>query len=1751
MPPAIARLGEPVLNSPEADLSAESLPELEALYNQGRYVSCHALAVERHGPLQGWCGGVRALVFGSRLAANLGGERLSHALALRANRRAHADHAASQDERASAALFHAYRVLGRRGPLAARRFLDRERVDRAIAAGGTPEVRASICALRAQIAAAFRDVDAAEDHWRRAQALDPSAWIYAQRTALLIQADLYAEALEASCEALRLQPWHRPAVQYSAQALSLLGRDEEALALLTAALDPSVGALESPAIAGQLATLLAELERPEEVLRALDRCEALSPLAEESGRQWLASQRAEALLQLGDLAGSAAAAEPLMAASFFYRQTVPRLREPGRQSARRVLHAVPFVRQHERTCAPATLAALTRFWNRPADQAAIAAEICYGGTFDHQERHWAGAHGWTAREFRIDWPGAVALIDAGIPFTVATTGINSGHLQAVIGYDARRGTLIIRDPYDRNQTIALAEEFVALHAPSGPRGLAIVPADDPAAVARLEAISLPESALYDGVYRLRCALHGHDRPAAQEALDGLISLDPAARLALAARRELALYDGDDPSLLAAVEALLGLFPRDGRLRLEKLSVLRRLARPLEARAWLETCAAEPAETEPNLWRELARELFPDARQHPRAHLLLARSLFHEPTEPEHLRALGELRWAERNFTEAAALLRFASTAAMTREDCWQQYFVASRHLHPNEDAIRLLEARFRRLGDLSSQPARTLHWARRERHEFAAAARVLEEALRRRPADSDLLLFAGSVCAQDGEHAAAADFLGQAKDHVSPGVYARAAAEAAGWAGDSQGALTQWQAVLEREPLDAAAHGAVARLLAELDPRGPAAAREHLAAAVARFPHAVALHQLRVGALAEEPGRGTREHMDAAAALLAVQPANVWAWRERALGFQTLGELPAAFAAVEQAHCLDPLAPSTHTLRGRLFLIAGDASEARRHLRRALELDPNLEGALNALIESSPTFADKRESLTFAHDLLATRPWVSDAINAYRQAAYPILAEPELLGQLEAILEARPDLWQARSAMVWQHANAGRLAPAREHAAAAAEHFPLLPSVWIDLAAVERLRGDDAAEVAALERALRIRTAHGDASRRLAVAHRRAGRFAEARAVLEKAIAAAPLDVANRATQAETLWLEDRGRNGAEALALLVDAVTREPGYVWAWEALDRYADAMGVASPAEPTARALAASRPGEARSWLRLASVLKGDAGPELAERLSALDRAVSLNPRLDEAHDLRARALTAAGRFDEALASCEPSGDIYPGNTRPLTLDARAAWVLACRGDLAGARRRLRGVLADHPGYEDGWRMLAEWAEEAQNFPEALEAAERLAFLSPHSAMSMGYLASARLRLGQRTGAKEAFREAMRREPAYLYAPATLLELEMDDREWSGAETTLRFLEIHHPGPSTLSRTVALAARRRKKGRALAALAQLLQHGPVADPQKDALPAAVHSMEEAGWTKDAEECVATAWLAPLDANPEAGPVLVYLRTSVWQRWRLGAQIRRLPEGEFARRARIEFLSELVRRRRPGSSFFLWKMRRQLRADTESWGQTGFVLTSWRYHLAAICWMKDWKTRPDAQGWMLFNLAASLRAVSRFAAALRVNRVALTRPTDHTRLNHLAWVTLDDALTDGEDARQRATRQHEELTARKEALEQPVRYLTALAGQVLAVRRATDPDGRRAAYRVARNTLRQERALTFPRSAAVSHMERRTQRRLAQDAGSWRDRLWIGLFSRPLTPLGQMVFLVGWMIIAPFIGGLALVLLSRWYYL
>src|SRR5262249_21329994 len=166
-------------------------------------------------------------------------------------------------------------------------------------------------------------------------------------------------------------------------------------------------------------------------------------------------------------------------------------------------------------------------------------------------------------------------------------------------------------------------------------------------------------------------------------------------------------------------------------------------------------------------------------------------------------------------------------------------------------------------------------------------------------------------------------------------------------------------------------------------------------------------------------------------------------------------------------------------------------------------------------------------------------------------------APDELLAVLRRALEARPDLWHARSAVVRQLLNMRRLDEADEAARKAVARFPLLPRLWFDLALVCDAKQDRAGEVEALQQALHISPNWGVVLRRLSEVHERDGKPEEARAALEQAVARAPLDCGNHGWLADLLW-----RQGAKEAALerVQHALRLEPGYEWAWNALREWA---------------------------------------------------------------------------------------------------------------------------------------------------------------------------------------------------------------------------------------------------------------------------------------------------------------------------------------------------------------------------------------------------------------------------------------------------------------------------------------------------------------------------------------------------------------------------------------------------------------
>ena len=1636
------------------------------LYNQGQYLQAYTLG-QTLGPLNTWSGTAAKLLAG-RLATNLGAPRLGIALHLRGWRENAKD--------PEAMYFYARYILQRRGALAAWEFLRQQDY----LPDAPPHRQADWWALHANILGRLRDFDAAEDWLSRAEKIAPDyPWLWVERSWLFELEDRYPEALEAAQRSLSLHPWYRPAVDAAAHLLELLERDTEALELLQEASQR----LECASIVTQLAHLQIELGLYTEARSSYERFAQLSPLLDKEGIRWLTARRSDAAYFCGDYAQAAEWAKQV--GSPFYEQMAERLNNLP-PSASRIVLPVGFVRQHHMTCGPATLSTISRFWGMPADHLGIAEEICYDGTPATSERHWAEQNGWTVREFTVTWESAVALIDRGIPFTLTTVEPTSAHLQAVIGYDSRLKMLIMRDPYLRHFVEAWADGLWERYRATGPRGMALVPCDK---ASLFEGLDLPDAELYDTFYALQQALLIHDRTAADAAYQRMATDAPHHRLTLQARRSLAAYDADLTSFLACTEQLLELFPNNANLLLSKLSCLQDLARRDERVALLRQLC-EHKSSHPVFWQQYAQVLSDDAREYNTAISLLRRAICFMPTDATNFYTLANIFWYQRRFPDAFELYRLATCLNDKDQKFAQVYFSAARYFQQTEAALEFLTERFQRFGKQSSQPAQTLYWAYSQVERMSEAFAVLEAAIQLRPNDGELLLYAAKAYAANGNLDRATTLLGEAKDKTPHSIWLRTAADAALCRGELTTALDLWQQVVEAQPLAMDANRSVARLLAET--KGDAAALEFLQQACARFPQSYALHQLWSQWLYDEDLRLAEQVLRH---LLDIDPVDAWAHRQLALVLGKQRRFEEAFSEVEMAYRLYPNSPTYYCVYGYLCVQTNNLPQAKDAYREAIRLSVDTEGAISQLLSISDSPAERREALDFIYQELVRQVIFGDGLLAYWEQARYVLEAEELLSKLRAALEARPDLWHAWSAMIRQLSEMNQLDEALELAHQGTERFPLLPRIWFDLSSVCRRRGEQEEEIKALKQALQINPSWGTAVRQLSEVYEQAGEFDQSRQLLEEAIVRTPLDPYNYGCLANLLWQMGEKET---AIAHVEKAAQLEPGYQWAWTTLRDWSRQLQRSEGVVKLVRDLTVRRGGEARSWLLLAQTLTEP--EDLEERVGALERAIALNPRCLDAYDLKAKLLTSVERYEEALAACHP--DVW-GVQVPTLLRARAAWIEAKRGNLQQAIEQLRAVVALEPDYYGCWEQLADWYCQTGADAEYLEAADKMVQLAPSYAIAWGYRGDAKVRIGDRTGAKADLHRALELKPDYTFAGLCLFDEQLADKELDAAAQTLELLRTHVGGEFVLARAVQLAALQGDQSTATQCLRELCLYQT---DERWPLKGATKAMSEAGWTDIAERVFSEVLESP-NVNPEVGSLWVEC-CMVLERWQ-ACQMRLAAlhlKGKIGQRAIASYVNALAN---TGQSQrlhrYIQSARQSLRRDTYTWGSVGWSLLTANDYYATSRWLSDWQERSDLKPWMLCNLVEALRGLKRDKQANRVSKHALTLEEDHATYIHRLWLAFDEAL-----ARHSTLAAHPLKQVDAASLDSYYLFLYSLVQAMLAAQAKTGSQQRR--FKEAQLQLQKGITAysTFYKDSILRRAYRRCVWRIAKDCRSLVAVMW-----------------------------------------
>jgi tetratricopeptide (TPR) repeat protein len=406
----------------------------------------------------------------------------------------------------------------------------------------------------------------------------------------------------------------------------------------------------------------------------------------------------------------------------------------------------------------------------------------------------------------------------------------------------------------------------------------------------------------------------------------------------------------------------------------------------------------------------------------------------------------------------------------------------------------------------------------------------------------------------------------------------------------------------------------------------------------------------------------------------------------------------------------------------------------------------------------------------------------------------------------------------------------------------------------------------------------------------------------------------------------------------------------------------------------------------------------------GPDrLEERLGALATAIRLNPRLGDARDLQAVLLAGAGRFKEALEACG-------GDDAPLTLRGRAAWIEARRGNRPAAIAKMSRAVKEDPTYYWGWIQLADWHSEDGSKTEYLDAARHMVRLAPQSEVAIGTLADAKLKNGDRAGAKADFRRSIELEPDYSLGALTLFDLHLEDGEFDAASSVLALARKHIGGPFVVARDVQLAAKQNRIPEALDSLRALCML-----PTEERWPfdASLRALAAAGAPGPAREALLAASSAK-NANPQAGGAWARscAEAGLWKECRDGLDRMEARPAVWAEAASEYIRGLATARDKPRLDEILHHESGSLRESTLTWGAVGNALESVGRPLKCIEWMADWKTREGVQPWMLSALVVSLRARGRDAEALEAGRGALAMAPDHSYTLHRLWVAFEEAL-------------------------------------------------------------------------------------------------------------------------------------------
>lgn len=1298
-----------------------SLAQVQSLYDQNRFLEAFRQTADywkKSQPLEELSS--NELVFAGRLAARLGGARMSRWLFREALARNPAD---------ARVRYFTLSLRWRRLKLFDE--LRKWEVNPTLE-GADDDTQASWLASQAVIWASYRDFDRAKLCIERAKSLgSEKSWVFSCESDVLRLKDKRDDALRSAEIAWEMNAGTPYGARSLGESLVSLGRIREAAERLSRAASKSES-FEVALTACWYACALAETIEGDERGHVLARAEELvqqasnmAPLADREARTWFARSRLDIAELKDDHLGIERWAEEVR--SPFHRKVLENMRK--NPSGLRI--RMPFRRtlQKYEECLPTSVASALAAMGTSIDAESMAMELTFGGTAEWRAAEWLERKGLQVRFFAANPKIASSLIKNGIAFVMTWEADVNAHAVAVVGLDEAAGTLLVHDPSVPRTMEYLLESLGKEETPIGPRCMAAVPHE--------------KSALLDGPLPTEdvdtaTARVAHHRAvqmggptAAREVVEGLAKRQPSHPVTKLLRAMQDVEDGRVGAALVQLQELLNQFPGSAFVRAKLLGCCRMLGDTALMRRTLASVVERgvlPGIQSRQSWlyppgayvSEYADLLRESAERREQARALVNSVIAREGPCAQAWHVLGDLLWDEHDLDGAVLAYRVAAGLQTSNEHYARAYCDSLGHIGRIEEGFLSLEKRARSFGESSSAVATWSTWIK-GLEDWGYPQRALdacEEALKNHGDSSELLGFVVPFLARMGHWEDADSLLSRLREAGNTSLFHEAACDLCRRRGELEKALNHGEAWVRESPLSMEARRELLSLVVKSD--GIDTALNLAARWFAEHPGHDDMEQL-YGQYLEQASAPRWKTYLVLRRRVKRNPEDAWAWRQ--IAFNGIADYESKDEKgreklkrrlhdwIEECERTAPQDVATMRVRAQWCEARGEWTEAIEHWMNSIRRDPQNLYSYRQVWEclARLTSEQRKEYWQKLSALLLSYP---GQLGAARETGLLVarrfgIAEAEkAVSAWKKMRPDDPDVTEAYADLLLEQGH-GRTDAQRALSLLqpAVERFPYHLGLRFSLADAHRRLGQFTEAEQVLVEIVRRHPDNSSAQIQLARVHGRHDRIDDAVKTLTIAASRDPRNEDIREVQAQILM--EAGRH-KEARAVVDEATLKFSKSVpWRERAIQLYSD-CGDYETAVQTARQGVKVYPRGAYLWFLLSRTL--NERRHLAaqgEVESCLRQSLALNEGLFAAADSLAMLLVDQRRYGEAEQVMQR---IRERLSDPSPAMGRLAWIHRAKGDKSGARAEMTALLLEMPWYGWGWNVLIEWLTEDTSWEDA---------------------------------------------------------------------------------------------------------------------------------------------------------------------------------------------------------------------------------------------------------------------------------------------------------------------------------------------------------------------------------------------------------------------------------------------------------